>query len=365
MNDLNTLPNLPPTINYADLIPELVTAHRALASLDTLVRHTWRASEYNYPLLEREALDSLKLDGAVVSIEDILNKHAGVMPPTERIRDEISQAGFYSHNLLMSNASFQHKPLDEEWLKDVHRDITITSKTSRSDVVTFRQESVDYSGSETMYTPPTSNDVKKYIANIFDFYANENGIDNLIKIGICHYQFEAIQPFESNNGRTGRLLSQTMLVKKDLLYKPVLQFSSYFERNRQNYFEALRGVSTSNDWTGWLKFFLNAITAQSHDTTKLIQEYLNINERFKPKVVKASNEYGEKVFSCLIRQPVFTASDLRTSASIDAVQTAYNIIDILLKERLIFDATPDRQRGKRYECDHIIRKLYKTTQQMY
>lgn len=365
MNDTNLLPKLPPTIDYTAFLQELIRAHQALATLDTTIQQTWHEYRYDGAVLLRESLASLKLDGAVLSLEDYLDCQAGVAAPTERIRTEVRHANRYQSELLLTSLTRNSGTYDEKWLKKMHQKLTLSDKNADKEFDEFRHGEIEMTGSTNMYRPPVQSDVSAYIANMFDYFYNQDELDDLVKIAICHYQFEAIQPFSEDNGRVGRLWTQSMLKQKGLVSKPGLLLSSYFEENQQSYYEALRGVSQQNDWNGWITYFLKAIVTQAHASMKLIEEARHLNERLKPTVLKASNEYGPKVYEMLLMRPAFTANNLREYARIDAAQTAYNIIDTLLKERIITDVTPDRQRGKRYECPMIIRGLYTTKQRMY
>ena len=60
-------------------------------------------------------------------------------------------------------------------------------------------------GGEVRYTPPQGTElIRKLLKNFEDYYNTYDSsteIDPLLKLGILHYQFEAIHPFGDGNGR--------------------------------------------------------------------------------------------------------------------------------------------------------------------
>ncbi|HSI78300.1 MAG TPA: Fic family protein [Lunatimonas sp.] len=63
---------------------------------------------------------------------------------------------------------------------------------------------------KAVYTPPRgSGVVEARMENLIQFMNDDKTytIDPILKMAICHLQFEAIHPFRDGNGRTGRLFN--------------------------------------------------------------------------------------------------------------------------------------------------------------
>ena len=95
---------------------------------------------------------------------------------------------------------------------------------------------------ETMYSPPEDMEVINRLLKNMTEYLNSDE-DDLLKLGIIHYQFESIHPFYDGNGRTGRILNILYLLLKQYIEIPILYLSSYIIKNKTEYYRLLREVT--------------------------------------------------------------------------------------------------------------------------
>ncbi len=101
---------------------------------------------------------------------------------------------------------------------------------------------------------------------------SDDDLDNLIRSGLIHYQFETIHPFLDGNGRVGRMLITLFLMEKGLLERPVLYISYFLKRNRIEYYDRLSEVRNKGNYEQWIKFFLKAIAESASDAIKRLEE---------------------------------------------------------------------------------------------
>ncbi len=179
--------------------------------------------------------------------------------------------------------------------------------------------------------------------------------DELVRIAVIHYQFEAIHPFLDGNGRVGRLLITLLLQEKELLRQPYLYLSEYFEANRQEYYQGLKNVSDQAKWEEWVSFFLRGITEQALAGTILVKTVTKLHTNLQKNFVSISGEYGLQLLDALFRRPIFTVAILRKQMGMTNIQTAYTLVEKLLATGVLKDITPEKQRGKRYEFSELIR----------
>jgi Fic family protein len=66
-------------------------------------------------------------------------------------------------------------------------------------------------------------------------------------------------PFLDGNGRVGRILIPLYLVSHNLLSKPLLYMSAFFEANKNSHYQKLMQVRMNNKLLDWLLFFLKGV----------------------------------------------------------------------------------------------------------
>ena len=102
----------------------------------------------------------------------------------------------------------------------------------------------------------------------------------LLIIGIFIVLFLAIHPFQDGNGRLSRILTSLLLLKAGYLYVPYSSVESIIERNKENYYLALRKTqgslkAYSINFEPWLVFFLRTLQKQKfHLAQKISKEKL-------------------------------------------------------------------------------------------
>ncbi len=127
---------------------------------------------------------------------------------------------------------------------------------------------------EVIYTPPDNEqEIRALLSNLEEYMNNDfDTIDPLIKLGVIHYQFEAIHPFYDGNGRTGRIINVLYLVLKNLLDAPILYLSRHIIRTKSAYYKLLQKVTTDSSWEEWILYILEGIEQTAEETLLLAKE---------------------------------------------------------------------------------------------
>lgn len=346
------LPGLPPRIDYEPLIRVIGEAHGAVGELNGLLRKNILSPDLLMnPLLTKEAVLSSRIEGTQATLEDVFQYESGVVgSPDGGKEKDIAEIINYRRALNFSVGQLKGKPITVAFVKKLHYLLLDSSRGAEKDRGNFRVGRV-YIGmpgapiEEASYVPPAPEDFPVLISG-WEKYVNSNiEKDQLVQIGVAHYQMEAIHPFRDGNGRVGRLLIPLFLYQREMLSWPLLYISEYFERNRADYYHYLRGVTERGDWAGWLKFFLLALITQSLKTQVSISRIMDLNERLKKEVVAANSVYAPNLLDLLFSSPIITYAKIKDRLNTKNPQTIYNLLDKFIKIGILKEE-PGRKRNR-------------------
>jgi cell filamentation protein, protein adenylyltransferase len=157
---------------------------------------------------------------------------------------------------------------------------------------------------EVIYTPPEGEHlIRRKMANLERFCNDSSSdLDPLVRVGVAHYQFEAIHPFFDGNGRAGRILIILQLIMNGLLEIPILFLSRFIIEHKPDYYQRLRVVTERRAWELWLLYMLEAIEATAHTTTQKINA---IHDLFAKTLTKAKQVLPKRSFSKELIELIF------------------------------------------------------------
>lgn len=105
--------------------------------------------------------------------------------------------------------------------------------------------------------------------------------------------------------------------------------SSYFEKNRGEYYERLENISKEGDWGGWINFFLTAITEQANLNNEKSQKILSLYDDMKQRVKEVTNsQYSIQALDALFEKPILSTPEFIDKSGIPK-QSAWRIVNQL------------------------------------
>jgi Fic family protein len=206
---------------------------------------------------------------------------------------------------------------------------------------------------DAVFIPPHHDHLNELIGDLENFVHNENiEIPMLIKVAILHYQFETIHPFLDGNGRIGRLLITLFLIEKQVLTKPLLYLSSYFEKNKNLYYDNLTRVRTHNDMAQWIKYFLVGIAQTAQQAVETLSKIIALKSKNEQLI---QNELGKRIkvglvlHHYLLKNPVVTIKEVQEACNLTP-KSAGELVSIFEAQGLLKEFTGSvRNRAFIYE----------------
>lgn len=331
----------PRRLDWERLIPLIGPANAALARYDGLLSAIPNADVLLSPLTTQEAVLSSAIEGTLATMGEVLEFEAGgaTKQIDQKKVDDIQEILNYRRAMREAVDQLQRLPLCQRVIKHVHS--VLLDGVRGHDKARGRYKPVPN------YIGPTGSSLEqaKFIpidpANVgegmsrWEKYLHANAPDRLVQLAIVHAEFEALHPFLDGNGRVGRILIPLFLYERKLLHAPMFYLSEYLEANRQEYYDRLRSVSSKDDWTGWCRFFLEAIEKQARENDAKARRVLALYEEKKGWMVQATrSQYAIAALDFLFTQPVFSSSDFVARAGIPA-PTARRILNLCRENGLL------------------------------
>jgi len=305
----------PKSIDWEQLVPLIGPANAALARYDGLLSAIPNASILLSPLTMQEAVLSSRIEGTQATMGEVLEYEAGGDTKgfdPEKTAD-IHEVLNYRRAMQQAIDDLQELPLSGRLIRRAHA--TLLSGVRGHDKARGKYRTIqNYIGKpgrpieEARFIPIAAEHVTEGMSR-WEKYLHSDAPDGLVQLAIVHAEFESLHPFLDGNGRIGRLIVPLFLFERKLLHTPMFYVSEYLERNRQEYYDRLLAVSSDDDWTGWCRFFLRALTEQASSNEQKVRQILELYESKKQLVVDATHsQYSIAAMDCLFDQPVFSSS---------------------------------------------------------
>ena len=206
---------------------------------------------------------------------------------------------------------FSQGLITEGLIREIHRRLVedVRSNTAQPGQYRIIQNYVANSKTkEIIYTPPAPYEVPVLMAELVDWLQNERAIPPVLVAGIAQFLLVHIHPFVDGNGRTARLLSTLCLYRSGYDFKMLFTISEYYDRNRQDYYQALQSVRNNNlDMTSWLEYFCKALETQMHEIQLKGSQVMKLDVLMLQ--YKLSLRQKQALESLLTRERDFTIQD--------------------------------------------------------
>nr|WP_294901326.1 Fic family protein [uncultured Pedobacter sp.] len=332
-----------------ELISLLSKADRHLGRLDMYSAYIPNIDMFISMHIAKEATQSSKIEGTQTNVEDAF---LGKDEIGNDKREDWEEVQNYIMAMNEAIAQLNELPFSSRLIRDTHKILLRGVRGEHKQPGEFRKSQNWIGGAtinDAVFVPPTHNSIPELMSDIEKF-ANDNfnQLPDLLKIALIHYQFETIHPFLDGNGRVGRLMITLYLVSKDILKKPILYLSDFFEKHRNLYYDNLMLARTKNDINQWLKFFLVGVIETAKNSIKTFDGILQLQKQLDVKLQTLGSRAvnGQKLIFHLYQRPVIEVQKVSEITG-TSVTTAYKLIADFEKMEILNEITGS-QRGKIY-----------------
>lgn len=304
----------------------------------------------------KEANTSSKIEGTQTNIDEALL-------PEEEIsiekRDDWHEVQNYINALHYAIEELEKLPISNRLLNETHKILMQGVRGEYKSPGNFRKSQNWIGGSnlsDAVYIPPHHEEIPDLMGDLELFLHNDTiNVPHLIKIAIAHYQFETIHPYLDGNRRIGRLLITLYLIGFSLLKKPSLYLSSFFEKHRSSYYDALSRVREANDISHWVKFFLNAVIDTADDGKNTFNEILKLKNETDSFILSLGGraENANRILELFYQKPLLNVKEIEKILSMNP-RTIRNVLKTLETEKFIFEYTGNK-RNKKYVFERYFK----------
>lgn len=354
--------SLPPELKWSSNLVSLAgEAERALAELAWIGKNFPEPHVMVRSFIAQEAVMSSRIEGTRASLDDVYHFEAGQLSFLEPNSD-VQEVHNYIVALDYRLSRLDTLPVSLRLIRELHQKLMTGVRGDLWTPGEFRrtQNWIGPAGStlETApYVPPPVEEMLKALDELERFIHSSTELPPLVRVGLIHYQFEAIHPFLDGNGRVGRLLIMLLLFQWGLLSQPLLYLSGYIEKHRSQYYEHLLAVSQRGQWEEWLTFFLTGVRDQSREAAWRVQALQVIREKYYQGFVgKRDSVRLNKLVDYLIGHPIVTIRQVADGLQVADYKIAQRYV-IKLQDAGILREVTGKSRNRVFRADEILKAI--------
>ena len=258
--------------------------------VEILISEAIKSSEIEGEYMSRiDMMSSIKRNLGLRSDIKVTDKRVAGMA---RLMTEVRES--YLNDLSLDMILSWHKILMESF-------VTINAGQWREGSEPMQVVSGAYGREVVHYEAPPSEIVAQEMKTFINWFRKDDlgHLDKIsraiVKSAIVHLYFESIHPFEDGNGRIGRALAEYTL--SHTLRSPVLlSISKVIEKDKNQFYDALKAAQATLDITDWILYFGKVILTAQIEAKQLV-EFTVKKVKYFDSFKELLNERQQKVIN--------------------------------------------------------------------
>ena len=337
-------------INQMFFINELIEAHSNVVKYQTILNNSkvpWNI--LINPLLLQEAVQSTKIEGTQVTIDEVLESELD----ENKKSNDVTEVMNYYKALMYGEYELKRIPLSTRMFKELHKILLSDNVRGKNRTPGEYRTIQNFIGPEgctiktASFVPPEPQLVNEYISNL-EKYINEpeDNISPLIRIAVIHAQFETIHPFLDGNGRIGRILIPLYLYDNKFIDAPNFFISDTLEKDKHKYYRLLKDTRFKDNWNEWIKFFIESVNIQAKKNIVMLER---VNESYENDLTIAKtlikNNNIINIIDMMYQSPIFNANKMAELTGLPS-STCRKYLNTLEEAHVIY--SDNKPRNKTY-----------------
>jgi len=330
--------------NWSDLkINKLIeTASFELGQLNSFAKLVPNIDLFIHLHITKEAVVSSKIEGTQTHFDEAFLQKENV---TAERKDDWQEVQNYTHALNSAIEELDTLPLSSRLILKTHEILMQGVRGEKKTPGEYRRSQNWIGGkslSDAVFIPPHQDHLNELIGDLENFIHNDNlDLPMLVKAAIIHYQFETIHPFLDGNGRIGRLLISLFLIEQQVLNKPLLYLSSYFEKDKNLYYDNLTRVRSQNDLLQWVKYFLVGVAQTAKQAVQTLSNIIELKANTENLI---HTQFGKRIktglllHNHLLIQPLVSIKDVQEICKLSP-KSAGDLVSLFEQKKVLTEFT--------------------------
>ena len=316
-----SVPNLIADVRLKDRLFHAIEIADAEAALLHL-KHTGKfGGSLEGVLLRTEAVSSSKIEGIRSGAKNLARAAAGA--ESDATTEEVV------NNLAAVLDALKNPPrFSLDWICDIHSQIMPNESFAgklRTDHIFVGRGDI----ATADYVAPPAELVPGLLEDLLGFLQRDD-IDPITKIAVGHSQFECIHPFADGNGRTGRVISLSLLTHSGF---PPVPMSAGMLAETERYYKSFRDYAQGDPALS-VRMHASAITAAAVTLTEIWMRQTDIASSWNDKLHSGRiGRYQAAALRWIADNPAFTVAGLAEAIG-STHRTAERIVQNLKNQEI-------------------------------